>query len=367
MLQPVLEGLVRAMGESGGVDEDPSSLPRSVLQALRAEWGGFRPPAGRWIGADRDGELAARRIDFGLLERLPRGRLVRLAGPLLERSPRWAESGLREVVAYLDSAPARPRGIAVIALRSPLRADPVHLEGLLRAWMALESVRAAASRSAEQDRRLEAGTRAACALHDLRHELTIASLELERIAEEPGVVELSRLGPLRAALANARALCESETEVPDPLRVPLEEVLRREAAAARSVAGRGDDVRIELRVAPGLAFPIDRGILARIVRNLALNAIESSPDGESVVVEAHATPAGDLLVRVSDRGRGMSAADREELFRFGRSARGGWGIGTSSVESCARRIGAVLTIDSRPGSGTRVEITVPPSSNQAAG
>ena len=331
MLQTVLEGLVRAMGGSEGVDEDPGSLPRSLLQALGAGWGGFRPPAGRWIGVDRYGELAGRRIDFGRLERLPRGRLVRLAGRVLERSPRWADSSLREVVVYLDPTPARPLGIAVIALRSPLRADPVHLEGVLRAWMALGSARAGASRSVEEDRRLEIGTRAACALHDLRHELTIASLELERISEEPGPVEPSRLAPLRAALANARELCELETEIADPLRVLVEDVLRREAAAARTVAGRGKDVRIEVRVAPGLAFPVDRGTLARIVRNLALNAIESSPDGESVVVEAQVTPASKLLVRVSDRGRGMSSADREELSRFGRSGRGGWGIGSSSV------------------------------------
>ena len=262
----------------------------------------------------------------------------------------------------------RPLAYALMAIPGPLRVDPAQIEALLRVWMALAPVRAGLRRTAQQDRRLELGTRAACALHDLRHELTIAGLEIERVSAGHGPIPTSGLDPIRSALCRARALAEIDVESratnPETL-VLVAGVLREEATAALSVAGRDKAVRIELHVAEGLAFPTDRRMLSRIVRNLALNAVESSPDGERVSIEAEVGARGELVLRVTDRGRGMSHADREDLFRFGRSGRGGWGVGSSSIESCARRIGATCSIESRLGAGTAVELRVPAASRTA--
>jgi signal transduction histidine kinase len=142
-------------------------------------------------------------------------------------------------------------------------------------------------------------------------------------------------------------------------------LLREETFTARAVAGRGERVQVEIACDPGLESRVDRGTLGRIVRNLLLNAIEGSPDGSSVSLSAER--GDDLVLRIADRGRGMSAADRRDWSRFGRSGRGGWGIGTTSVEACARAIGATARIESIPAGGTSIEIRVPTARHGAPG
>jgi signal transduction histidine kinase len=141
--------------------------------------------------------------------------------------------------------------------------------------------------------------------------------------------------------------------------VRIGEVLRTEASAARSVSGRGESIGIAIRCEADFDFPVEREPMSRIVRNLVLNALENTPDGEQVKIEAERGPRAHLVLRVFDRGRGMSTADQEELLRFGRSGHGGLGIGSASVASCARRIGARMRVSSRLGVGTCVELRVP--------
>jgi signal transduction histidine kinase len=360
-LGSVLHGL-------GTPAEDRALLPRRIRDAVGADWSAFRESNGAWIDADRgssgdasDGERAARRVDFAAVSSLPREKLARLTGPALARSPRWAGALVREVLVYVEPGPEAPAGLAVLGLPEPLRFDVRELEALLRTWLALGVLRSRIRRTEEQDHRAEVGTRAACALHDLRHELTVSSLELDRIdAESPPDLHL-QLERVRTAIAAARELCEGELAGAPPRDRPLQVAawLRDEVRAARSAADRVGAVRLETRCDEGLAFSVDRRMLSRILRNLVLNAIEGSPDGERVLIEAALGSSSELVLRVSDRGRGMSAADREELSRFGRSGRGGWGIGSASVATCARMLGATRSIDSRPGSGTCVEIRVP--------
>jgi signal transduction histidine kinase len=205
-------------------------------------------------------------------------------------------------------------------------------------------------------------TRAACALHDLRHELTVSSLELDRVSTQLPPGARAGLDRVRGAIGNARALCESGLRAKDPdppSAARVDEILRTEADAARLVSGRGESVEMEIRCDADLEFPLERESLSRIVRNLVLNALENSPEGERVRIEAERGPGAELVLRVIDRGRGMSAADRDELLRFGRSGRGGFGIGSASVAICARRIGARVEVSSRLGAGTCVEVSVP--------
>lgn len=374
-LTAVFHELGRTLQGIGTLVEDRRSLPQAIASALEAEWIAFREQGGEWIDVGRRGlgdrshaEQATRRIDFALLARLPRGRLLRLAGPALGRSPRLADTGIREVLVYIDSSSTGPVGLVVIALAQPLAVDQDDLEGIVRAWVALTTLRSRIGRAKEQDHLVEVGTRAACALHDLRHELTVSSLELDRVSTESAPLPSARFDRIRTAIATARALCEGEFELdapPGTAPVLVAGLLRNEASAARSFSGRGEAIRIETRCEESLEFPADRGMLSRIMRNLVLNAIESSPDGERVSIEAEMGSEAELVLRVIDHGRGMSAADREDLFRFGRSGRGGWGIGSASIETCARRIGATQTIESRLGSGTCVELRVPPAGRNA--
>ncbi|MFN0007547.1 MAG: sensor histidine kinase [Planctomycetota bacterium] len=371
----VLRQVGQELDVLGTASDDPSALPRAIAAALGAEWIAFREGGGEWSGlsrADRGGVFHAaeafRRIDLGLLSRLPRDRVVRLAGPSLGRSPRYVDAGLCEVLVYIESAGAGLGHVVVIALGRSLAVDRGEIEAVLRAWIGLAALRTRMGRVEEHRQQREMEARAACALHDLRHELTVAGLELDLASTESAPVPGAGSDRIRAALARARALCEDALELPSPEHPPalrIEELLGTEGRAAHSVSGRGDSIRIEVRCETGLEFPVDRGMLSRIVRNLVLNAIENSPEGERVVIEAERGPQDQLRLRVIDQGRGMSAVDRSELSRFGRSGRGGLGIGSASVATCARSIGASVNVDSHLGAGTRVELSVPAARGSA--
>lgn len=375
-LTRALQELGRTLEGLGSGAEDAGKLPRAIASALGAQWIAFRERGGDGIAGhcgetwDRlRAEQVTRRIDFAFISRVPRGRLVRLTGPVLDRIPRCAGTGICELLIYVDPVLGRRGGLVVIALEHPSAVELDELEALVKTWIGLGDLRARLGRAREQDHRVEMGTRAACALHDLRHELTVSSLELDRLFAESDPIARENLDRIRTAITTARGLCEGVGEADlggsvEPTRVVVAALLRKEADTAHSVSGRGQAIHIEIRCDESLEFFVDVEILSRITRNLVLNAIESSPDGERVLIEAAFGAEDELVLRVIDHGRGMSATDSVELSRFGRSGRGGWGIGTASIEDGARRIRAVRTVVSRVGSGTRVELRIPPQKRE---
>jgi len=117
-----------------------------------------------------------------------------------------------------------------------------------------------------------------------------------------------------------------------------------------------------LRCADRLSLSTQPTTLRRIVRNVLLNAIAASPDGSRVVVEAHRFPHGELRISVSDSGCGMAASDVRDLLEFGRSGRGGHGMGTASAAACARQLGGELVVRSQLFAGTSVVLRLPVAS-----
>ena len=110
----------------------------------------------------------------------------------------------------------------------------------------------------------------------------------------------------------------------------------------------------------------DRQQLEQLVRNLVDNAFKYGNQGERVTVRLH--PRGDSRVRltVTDRGDGISPEHIPQLTRRfyrtdpGRSrASGGTGLGLAIVKHIVERHRGRLDIDSTPGEGTRVTVTLP--------
>ena len=116
---------------------------------------------------------------------------------------------------------------------------------------------------------------------------------------------------------------------------------------ARSVA----DVEVEVDVEPVELPAHVEAALYRIAQE-ALQNVTKHAEASSVLVHLSSTEAGVRLV-VSDDGRGF---DEDEV-NAGAEDRHAYGL--VGIRERAELIGATLTLLSRPGTGTRVEVVVP--------
>ncbi|NUT44951.1 MAG: HAMP domain-containing histidine kinase [Thermoactinospora sp.] len=99
--------------------------------------------------------------------------------------------------------------------------------------------------------------------------------------------------------------------------------------------------------------------LRQILDNLLANARQHTPPGTPVTV----TVAADGVVSVRDEGPGMTEEQRTRAFdRFYRASSGtaGAGLGLAIVAAVAEAHGGRAWIDSAPGRGTTVRVSLPP-------
>ncbi len=121
---------------------------------------------------------------------------------------------------------------------------------------------------------------------------------------------------------------------------------------------------VECVVASDLAgVSADADLLRHIVTNLLSNAVKYSEPGSPVTITLERRQS-DAVIEVRDRGIGIPEEDRRHLFSsFARAGnvgeRPGTGLGLLIVKRCAELHGGSVAIDSSPGRGTTVTITLP--------
>ena len=116
----------------------------------------------------------------------------------------------------------------------------------------------------------------------------------------------------------------------------------------------------------------DRFSLERMLGNIVDNAIRYTPNGGRVTIAAHAGLDG-VVLEVTDTGIGMAPEKLQTVsqpFVFGDAAltkdREGAGLGLAIARTIAELSGGRMAIDSRPGLGTTVAISLPLSSEELA-
>jgi two-component system NtrC family sensor kinase len=113
-----------------------------------------------------------------------------------------------------------------------------------------------------------------------------------------------------------------------------------------------DDLRLE-----GDASQIEQMILA-----LAMNALEATPAGGLVRIQARAEGADEIVLAVSDTGAGISEADQARIFEpfFTTKETGkGVGLGLAVVYGIVARHHGRIDLVSRPGAGTVFTVHLP--------
>ncbi len=140
--------------------------------------------------------------------------------------------------------------------------------------------------------------------------------------------------------------------------------LARDAAADARATAPGRPIAVELTPEP-VVVDGDEDRLRQVIANVVGNAlVHTAPDVPVTIrVERDGTTA---TISVDDRGQGMTTevAERvtERFFRADPSRsrhRGGTGLGLAIVDAAVSAHGGAVEIESEPGEGTTVRLTVP--------
>jgi two-component system, OmpR family, sensor kinase len=205
------------------------------------------------------------------------------------------------------------------------------------------------------------------ASHQLRTPLTAMKLQIEGAitdAEDEAVRErllaADREVDRLAEIVDRLLVMAREIEEGTSARVDVEEAARRavdrwtERAAQRRSS-------LEVRGEGGTARA-DATDLDQIFDNLIDNATSYAP-GE-VTVETERSN-GRVVVAVRDRGNGIPPEEvariTERFYRGKEAPAGGSGLGLAIARQLAEKWGGTLTVESSLGEGTRVEVTLQPS------
>ncbi|HEU4402384.1 MAG TPA: ATP-binding protein [Candidatus Polarisedimenticolia bacterium] len=139
----------------------------------------------------------------------------------------------------------------------------------------------------------------------------------------------------------------------------LDEALGPYSAAPPS----GVTLRREVR--PGTpAVRADRTVIGRALVNLIENALQAMPEGGVLTVSAAVDDTGGgperVRIEVRDTGAGIDPALLPRLFEpYFSTKSGGTGLGLSIARRAVEEHGGTIVIDSRPGAGTVVALTLP--------
>jgi signal transduction histidine kinase len=143
----------------------------------------------------------------------------------------------------------------------------------------------------------------------------------------------------------------------EPVQVP--ELLEELALFVRNDA-QSSGVRISVEAAPDLpTASIDRNYVKQVLLNLMLNGIQAMPEGGTLTLEAKAA-RGELLLAVADSGTGIPEENLTKVFDpYFTTKADGSGLGLAIARRIVEVHGGAIGALSKPGGGTRFEISLP--------
>jgi signal transduction histidine kinase len=223
-----------------------------------------------------------------------------------------------------------------------------------------------ATRAAEQERLALLGELSATLAHEIRNPLAGIRSLAQRLAE-PGLDEtkreryadvvLTEIGRLDRIVGNLLDASRRTSLAAAPDQETSLEPLLEDLALLVEARARRVGVTVHRRpTAVTVAAP--RDALAQVLLNLILNAIEHTPSGGRVELDARAT-AGGTAIRVRDTGPGVPPADRAHIFEPFHTRGIGAGLGLAVVRRISRELGWRVTIDDAPGGGALFILEVP--------
>ena len=229
--------------------------------------------------------------------------------------------------------------------------------------------------------RLEAVAEMSASLaHEIKNPLASIRSAAELLAKVPGADDDTRtLTKLvqRESDRLSRLLSEfldfARTGVTSLRRVDVVEIARHAAALVAAHPDKPEKVTIrELFPSTPLVVVGDDDLLHRAIFNLLLNAVQASPPGGEVRLEAaevayHQLPAqaerftrGAIMLQVTDQGRGIADSIKDRLFEpFVTTKSGGSGLGLSIVHRAVEAHHGFILVDGEAKGGTKFTVILP--------
>jgi PAS domain S-box-containing protein len=247
---------------------------------------------------------------------------------------------------------------------SPILDSSGRLQQVVEVWRDISERRAAEAHLAESHRLASVGTLASGFSHELNTPLATVLTCVEGILKETDSAWIRESATIaREQLLRCRGITQHFLRMSRGQRsqgevVDLTTVI---GAVARLIepTAREHMVKVEVRALPsGMHVRAEEAELQHTLINLLLNAVQASPPGGQVTVEAEAREQ--VHVRVIDNGCGIAPQDQKRIFEpFFSTRQGGTGLGLFLSLNFVRRWGGELHVTSEPGRGSTFEIVLP--------
>lgn len=139
----------------------------------------------------------------------------------------------------------------------------------------------------------------------------------------------------------------------------------------------GKNIRLVMDLAPELGLvKTDAGQMEQVIMNLVFNARDAMPAGGDLTIMTANTyldeawrrrfpgvqPGPHVVLAVRDTGRGMDEATQARMFEpffTTKDKSKGTGLGLSTVYATVNKSGGCITVSSKPGKGTTIQICLP--------
>lgn len=201
-------------------------------------------------------------------------------------------------------------------------------------------------------------------INSVKMALSVLSLNMERYPRskirefvDRSQAEILRVEYLLKALRNF-SMFESPQVEPVPMSGFMEDFI---ALVETDFTDKG--LRIHLVMEDDTILGLtDHRAFHQVMLNLLTNAADAceKSDAPRIVIDVRRVPPDLVQVQVSDNGCGMSAAERENLFRpFHTSKAHGTGLGLVIIKKMLAKMNGTIRIESSQGWGTTVTMSLP--------
>jgi signal transduction histidine kinase len=254
---------------------------------------------------------------------------------------------------------------------------------LRQAYTTLSEKHAHAEAALRRRDRLSAmGELASTVAHEVRNPLNAIAMSGQRLRSEFMDATATATEHDRAEMEDLLGVVESETRrINDIVQQFLEfarppKLAPREIDLAAGISGAVEAMR-PLASSRGVALDadvtgagqalVDPDRLRQAVDNLLHNALDATPSGGHVRIEARSSARGHAI-EVRDTGAGIEPEALSRIFDlyFTTKPRG-TGIGLAVTQQIVTAHGGTIEVDSKPGAGTRMTIRLPRAIREASG